>query len=389
MRTAADVSPHPSNLRDATTAQVVEPRKLAGGKLAGVARSLTPVLPLDVDELTSAWFGEVFGRTVDRVEILDRHSGTTGRAHVALHGEPGVPATAFVKLAPFDERQRAFVASVGMGTIEARFYRDLAADVPARVPAVWYAQTDGDRYVMVLEDLVANGCRFPNPDDGDIEFRAQNIVEEMAALHARYWESARFDDGGDLAWLSGRGTGDAGGGTKFVGKAVEALGDRLPDSFHRLAGVYLARAPEIVQLWNTGPRTLVHGDPHLGNLFVDVKDGDRTGFLDWAMIGRSPGIRDVAYVLCNSIPAGVREAHEREWLARYCEVLAGAGIEVDVDVTWDQYRLFAVYSWVCAASTAGMGSAWQPLHIGLGGTRRATAACEHLDCVALLERELG
>ena len=171
--------------------------------------------------------------------------------------------------------------------------------------------------------------------------------------------------------------------------AVDTLGDRLPEEFHRLADIYLARNDDIVALWNSGPRTFVHGDPHMGNLFVDTAAGNRTGFLDWAMIGRSPGLRDVAYVLCNSIPAAVRATDERGWVERYCELLAGSGIELDPDAAWDTYRLFAVYSWVSATSTAAMGSKWQPLHIGLGGTKRATAACEELRCVDLLEQLLG
>ncbi len=171
--------------------------------------------------------------------------------------------------------------------------------------------------------------------------------------------------------------------------AVDTLGDRLPDEFHRLADIYLSRHEDITVLWNSGPRTFVHGDPHMGNLFVDTAAGGRTGFLDWAVIGRSPGLRDVAYVLCNSIPAEVRARDERQLLDRYCALLAAEGIDLDAATAWDQYRLFAVYSWVSAASTAGMGSKWQPLHIGLGGTQRATTACEQLGCVDLLERMLG
>ena len=82
-------------------------------------------------------------------------------------------------------------------------------------------------------------------------------------------------------------------------------------------------------------------------------------------------------------------ANERSWIARYCALLADAGVTLSVDDAWQQYRLFALYSWVSATSTAGMGSKWQPLHIGLGGTQRATAACEHLQCVELLEELLG
>src|SRR4051794_30963724 len=172
------------------------------------ARSLTPVsLPLDAPDLTAQWFCTALGRDVANVELLDKSSGTTGRAHVALTGDATVPATVFVKLAPFDEAQREFVNSVGMGVAEARFYRDLAPDIPVRIPSVWFSDTDGDGYVMVLEDLVASGCRFPDPKDDDIEWRARDIVEQLAALHARFWESPRFRNDGDLAWLAPKGTG--------------------------------------------------------------------------------------------------------------------------------------------------------------------------------------
>jgi Phosphotransferase enzyme family len=361
---------------------------LTAQKLPG-ARSLAPVLPLDVADLTAAWFGDVLGLDVTSAALVDQSSGTTGRAQMALTGQPGVPPTVFVKLAPFDERQREFVTSVGMGVAEARFYRDLAPEIPVRIPNVWFSATEGESYVMVLEDLVASGCRFPHPQDDDIAFRAHDIVEHLAALHAHFWESPRFETGGDLAWLAPKGTGGAGGGAKFVKMAVENVGSQLPEEFHRLADIYLARNDDIAALWNSGPRTFVHGDPHMGNLFVDTPNANRTGFLDWAVIGRSPGLRDVAYVLCNSIPAAVRAADERSLIDHYCALLDESGIDLDPDVAWDQYRLFAVYSWVSAASTAGMGSKWQPLHIGLGGTKRATAACEQLGCVDLLEQLLS
>jgi aminoglycoside phosphotransferase (APT) family kinase protein len=352
-------------------------------------------VPSEVDDLTPAFFTYALGHEVEQVTLVDRHSGTTGRVRVALRGAAAVPATVFVKLPPFEERQRAFVASVGMGVTEARFYRDLASEVPVRVPRAWFADTDGERYVMVLEDLTASRCRFPAPTDDDIAARALDIVEQLAALHAQFWDSPRFEAGreraGDLAWLASRRTGDAGGGATFVRMAVDSVGDQLDASFHRIADVYLARAPEIVALWNRGALTLVHGDPHLGNLFVDERagTGGRTGFLDWAMIGRSPGVRDVAYVLCNSVPAEVRASGERAWLARYCEVLGEAGISLSFDDAWQQYRLFAIYSWVAATSTAGMGSKWQPLHVGLGGTQRATEACTQLESVDLLEEMLS
>ena len=54
------------------------------------------VLPLDVDALTPEWFSSVLQRDVTDAELLDRHSGTTGRAKVGLRGAPDLPAHHYV-----------------------------------------------------------------------------------------------------------------------------------------------------------------------------------------------------------------------------------------------------------------------------------------------------
>src|SRR5262245_14928380 len=130
-----------------------------------------PEIPLEVGDATASWLSEALGRDVADVEVLDAHTGTTGRARLGLRygaGDDGPPSV-FLKLAPFDERQRSFVDLVGLGIAEARFYRDVAAEVPVRVPAVHCARLDdGGGYVMLLEDLEATGCRFPSPSDDDI-----------------------------------------------------------------------------------------------------------------------------------------------------------------------------------------------------------------------------
>ena len=149
------------------------------------------MIPIEVDEITPAWLSEVLGVDVWAVWVLDAHSGTTGRARVAVEtGDEGVlPPSLFVKLAPFDERQRRFVDAVGLGPAEARFYAELGREVPVRVPTALHAETDGDRYVMVLEDLVASGCRFPRLQDDDVAELVGRIVDELAALHAQYWDA--------------------------------------------------------------------------------------------------------------------------------------------------------------------------------------------------------
>ena len=352
-------------------------------------------LPLEVDDLTPEWMSEAMDADVTSVTLLDRHSGTTGRAHLALTGHPSVPPTVFVKLAPFAAAQRKFVNAQGMGIAEARLYRDLAHELPVRVPRAWYAEFEGtgtgadDRYVMVLEDLGASGCRFPTRDDDDIEARIFDIVENLARLHAQYWASPRFGPGGDLEWIAPRSTGSGDGGAGMVQMAIDNLTDRLPPGFGDVARAYVAHAPEIMGLYREGECTLAHGDPHLGNLFVDGDDPRRTGFLDWAMVAHAPGVRDVAYVLANSTPTEIRRAHEQALVARYCELLAGHGITLSPAVAWEQYRLFTIYGWCSATCTAAMGSRWQPEHVGLGGTERSTIAALDLDCVGLIGDRLA
>src|SRR4029079_436452 len=97
-----------------------------------------------VADVTPAWMGEALGREVAAVTVLDQHSGTTGRARVGVEyaGDAG-PETVFVKLAPFDPQQRDFVAQVGLGIAEARFYRELAPEVPVRSPWAYHSDWDG------------------------------------------------------------------------------------------------------------------------------------------------------------------------------------------------------------------------------------------------------
>jgi aminoglycoside phosphotransferase (APT) family kinase protein len=344
-------------------------------------------LPVEVADVTAVWLSAALATPVRDVEVLAAHSGTTGRARLGLRYErdEGQPASVFVKLAPFDERQRRFVDAVGLGIAEARFYRDVAAAVPVRVPHVWHAAVDGARYVMVLEDLVASQARFPRPDDADLDEFIARLVDELARLHAAFWADPELIDG-SLAFVGDGSRLAFGAGGSFVGHAVERFAADLPPVFAELGARYVADAPAIAALWDLEPRTLAHGDAHLGNLFAD---GTRPGFFDWAMVMPRAGMWDVAYALCGSVPRDVRRANETAWIARYCAGLADAGVALDEAQAWEQYRLFAVYAWVSATSTAGVGTRFQRADVAVGGMVRATAAVDDLDSLGAVAAALN
>lgn len=341
-------------------------------------------IPLDVADLTPEWFTETLGAPVQSVEVVDAHSGTTGRAKVRLASNGALPDTLFCKLAPFDAKQRAFLDITGIGVMEARFYESIGNDVPVRLPRCWHAAVDGKAFVMVLEDLDAAGCTWAADP--------ASTITELAQLHAMFWESDRFST--DLAWVperagfgegGGKGPAAAAGAAQFIRIALDRFAHEMPPVFRAIGDLYAERTADILDLWDEGERTFIHGDPHGGNLFCD---GGRTGFYDWAMCSRSPGMRDIAYYLCNSVPSDTRHAIECDLLDLYRHTLSAHGITLDPTSTANEYRLFAVYSWVSATSTAAVGSRWQPSDRALAAMERATRAVEDCDSVGLLKELL-
>ena len=347
------------------------------------------MIPSCTDELTPAWFTQVLGEPVRDVEILDTHSGTTGRARIGLKASSALPATVFVKLQPFAEEQRKLLRQIGLGVAEARLYAEVGDQLPVRAPRVWHSDYDAadGAFVMVLEDLEASGCRFINPSDDDIVDVAMSAMDELAVLHATFL-------GRELGWLrtpSGMRNKPqdpeiAARRAQFIVSAVDQFADDMPPVFRRLGELYAKHSLDIVALFNEGERTLIHGDTHSGNLFVDA---GRTGFYDWAVAGRGPGVRDVAYFLCNSLPVETRRAEQDALFGRYLSGLADQGVTLDKDTADDQYRLFSVYSWIAAASTAAMGAQWQPIDVCRAALVSTTQAIDDLDAVGLLEERLG
>jgi hypothetical protein len=343
--------------------------------------------PESAEEITPAWMtaalaGSLPGADVTAVTVLEQHSGTTGRIRLALdhESEAAGPPSVFVKLPPFDESQRRLVAATDMGRREARFYAGPARETPIRIPAPYYAAAGDEptEYVMVLEDLQASGCTFASRLEPQGEEHAARLIEGLGRLHARFWDDERFD--GEWSWIQPAMRGSY--GAKLVASAREQFAGQLPPVFDELCALYVEHHGRITEIWDDGEQTLVHGDTHAGNQFGDA---GRVGLYDWAVISRSPGIRDVAIYLGNSCPTDLRRREQERWLRSYHGVLVDAGVDAPAfEVLWDRYRCCVLYAWVAAATTASMGSRWQPIEVGMLGMTRATDACADLDTLGAL-----
>ncbi len=173
----------------------------------------------------------------------------------------------------------------------------------------------------------------------------------------------------------------------------------MPAAFTALGQIYIEHTDAVNDLLDSGPQTLIHGDSHLGNLFLQRSEdaggegngrAGEVGLLDWACTARAPGLRDVAYFLCNSVDSQLRRDREQALLSRYLTQLAAGGAPApSQDEAFDRYRRYALCSWVAATVTAAAGSRMQSLEIGLRSMRRATDAIVDLETVELLRDELG
>jgi hypothetical protein len=363
----------------------------------GRVRSGTPPTPRTAADLTPQYLDAVLAVEGSPCEVLDvehlgGHAGTTARDRVALryrdgHTSVDRPGVLFAKLAPANFSTALFVHLMGLGANEVRFYRDLAPEVPACTPRVYSAQMTADavRFCILFEDLTARGCTFRRiGDDLGADF-AEAVVVAMAAYHARFWDSARFD--GDLAWLPRHACDPIYPVARLMcrlahGPSLRYFGDALPGEFADGIRMLYDRRDALEDVWAEGPVTLIHGDPHIGNLYAEP-DGT-PGFLDWQLARVGQGIRDVAHFLISSLDPALRREREDALLVRYVAALKENGVEdFGLERARAQYRLHTLYEWFAVSVTAAAASL-QPRAVVMAGLERAVAAIEDWDALDAL-----
>ena len=308
--------------------------------------------PTTADEVDPAWLTDALaerhpGVEVAAVEVLERHDLTNAHARLAVrYADPGraaasgAPTVAFCKLAPTDDRRDAILAT-GMGLREARFYRGLADRVELPVPRAHVARHDDDTglFALVLEDLVTAGAQVSDGTWGIPADAVAPAFEALARLHARFADADLRQR--EAAWVPVLGPGSD-YGKVMLRYGIEHHRERLTDAFVAVAGAYCDRTAELHALWQEGPRTVIHGDPHLGNLYLT--DG-RLGFLDWGIVNAGPPLRDIGYLMTMAMDVDERRAHERDLLRVYIDALAAeGGPSLIFDEAWRMHRLHAAYT---------------------------------------------
>ena len=360
-----------------------------GWSLSPWAPAPRPSDPRAVDGafLTSVLATRHPGATVESLQDVGGSEGTTDRRRVALQWnaagrDAALPSALFLKGTSRTAKNRAMAGGLSMATNEVLFYERVSRDVADICPRSFAATSGhGARHLLVLEDLVAAGAKpYALADECDAQ-HADGVVRALAHLHATFERSPRFAT--DLAFAKPM-TQRAGAGLlrttmRRVRSTFLKHADRHPVGPHATAMLRLVQRHDraLYARWEQGTQTLLHGDSHLGNTFQRA-DG-RSGLLDWQVVFRGQGIREVAYFLGAGVPVELRRTHERALVQTYLDALAAAGgTAMSLDDAWLAYRFYLFDAWDSASICVLWPGLQSPENVA-ASVARANAAVEDLE----------
>ena len=159
------------------------------------------------------------------------------------------------------------------------------------------------------------------------------------------------------------------------GYKAEAL-----DLEHHSLDRMLAALPALQAANSQAPRTVLHGDTHIGNCYL-LPDGTG-GLLDWQLMRVANWANDVAYTIMTALDVEERRAGERPLLQSYLDELSSLGVAAPPwDEAWERYRQQMPYGIACwmVTPTAMYSEALLDALI-----RRCVVAADDLDSYAAL-----
>jgi hypothetical protein len=298
------------------------------------------------EALRPEWLTGVLGRRFPGLRVVSVTPGpvtsrvsTNARFRVRCDGDPptGLPTDLCIK-GYFTDCSETAAQSRAAGLPEAMFYRELAEGLNVRTLRCLHAEVDPRTHhgVVITEDVVASGATFLDALSPYSVDETASSLEQLAVLHGRTWSSSQLA----LPWLEPRleSTLRARGLNEIRGNFEGSNGARVPEGVRdpeRLMGV-VRHLPHLVA--RAQPACLIHGDAHVGNLYLDASG--RPCLVDWQLVQRGPWFVDVGYHLACAVAVDDRRRSERDLLGHYLGRLQAEGGQPP---SWDEaWRMIAV-----------------------------------------------
>ncbi|MDP3768655.1 MAG: phosphotransferase, partial [Dehalococcoidia bacterium] len=256
--------------------------------------------------------------------------------------EPSAPRTLIAKLPATAPENREVAEAFRFYEREVRFYEQIADTVELRTPRCYYSAFDpetGD-YVLLLEDLAP--ARVGDQLAGCTVDEADLCITNLARFHATWWDSPQLEE---LQWmpyandpLIAQSAYDS--YHKAWPPFVEFVGGKLSPKMRGIGDRFGQNVIELMNRFGEPPRTIIHGDYRLDNMFFATPDGgDPLTVIDWQISSRGRGIFDLAYFACGTLPSAERKKAEMDLLRTYHELLSAHGVKgYSFDQCFEDYR---------------------------------------------------
>ncbi|WP_205698823.1 phosphotransferase family protein [Conexibacter sp. SYSU D00693] len=362
-------------------------------------------VPPSPEHLTERWLTQALcdgvpGAAVERFDLGPRNDGTSARRSLRVHlneagREAGLAEHLFTKSSP-SFTTRLVAASAGLGRIESAFYAQMRPELDIEAPVTRYSAFDpvSFRQLLLVDDVtVTRDATFGTVLTRTLSReQAEQVVDTLAALHARYWEGPivrRFGTWlvSSYEWMAQLNV------TINAPKRMLVGFDRgrevIPPELHRRRHEVPAALMRSLEINVSGPQTVLHGDVHPGNWYV-TGDG-RMGLYDWQCMVRGGWARDLAYALSSHLTVEQRRDWERDLVARHGERLAEAGVTPpDPEAALLAYRqqmLHAMFMWLGTIGRHRLQPDMQPADITLETVRRTCQAAADLEALDAVDRQ--
>ena len=347
-------------------------------------------LPMTLEEITPAWLTTALrikqpGVTVRDARILDVNHGTCTKVRMQLDVDDagraaGIPERVMLK-GGFETHSREMGH---MHEDEARGYRDVYPHVELPTPACYFADYDPElrQAVIVMEDLVVRGVTFCHPLKPQTFEAVARRLTALARFHAQTWNSPEFEAGGRWAW-----------GAKPI-PGPYFLHYLQPEQWRRFVALPRGAAASVRfhdrewmseamyrlgRLSERRPQAMLHGDTHLGNLYVDA-DG-APGFFD-GLPSRGTPMREISYHVTGALDTADRRRWEGALLQHYLDELVRNGVAApSFDETLHDYGCFLAIGYLIFLINE---SHYQPEAINTAYVARFSAAMLDHDTAGLI-----
>jgi hypothetical protein len=350
-----------------------------------------PFIPKLLGELSPEWLGEVlrdangnrFGelRSVE-AQVIGVGAGLMGEVVRLkldwIDATEAAPSSVIAKLPSQNRRNRASGEIIGLYQRENQFYEQLAARLPISTPRFYFADMDPGpepadpvafeerllalpewllglllrlgtgfarmsrrRYVLLLEDIVDLQCgdQVAGPREGEVDA----ALLCLAQFHAAMWEKPDLD----ATFLARIRNSERLSGILFK-RAVRGFRDHYADRAGSdtldLVDWLTDHCVDLMVRICEAPRTLVHMDYRLDNIFFDPTGEQAPVVFDWQLAAAGPAALDLAYFLCGTLSVEATRDEEDASLRLYHDELRRCGC---VDYSWE--RLAADYRRACLA----------------------------------------